>query len=321
VKIQEIQSHPTAELNAKLETFESQFRYPLGSDSWFRISHGDDYTRFFRAIGDARCFIATSGSEVVGTITSTICRFRQPGGEFRRGGYISDLKVAHSTSGRTLLRLFRAATDWTLTAPTPSFCVVMDGTAKSPVSYTGRLGVPEFVELAKLVILRIPIELLARIPSEQPRLEIKACDREDARQLYQRLTDDCFATDGGQSSTRSLMLPIGLIASDGSVCGVLEDTRRCKRLFRSDGIEMVSAHLSCFGFRSVESAAAMILAALNRCSSLGIPALFVCVRPEDVRPILQFSQVEDAQTVEASATVFGNSFEGPGKWSINTAEI
>ena len=321
MKILEIESQPTAELNAALEIFESEFRYPLGADSWFRISHGDDYTRFFRAIGDARCFIAVNGSEVVGTITSIICRLRQPGGEFRRGSYISDLKVAHSTSGRTLLRLFRAATDWTLTSPTPAFCVVMDGTANTPVSYTGRLGVPKFVELAKLVILRIPVDLLARVPSERPRLEIEECDREEARRMYERLTVDCFATDGGQSSTRSRMLPIGLIASDGSVCGVLEDTRRCKKLFRSDGLEMVSAHLSCFGYRSIGSAAAMILEALRRCSSLGIPALFVCVRPEDVRPMLQSSRLEDAQTVEASATVFGYSFEGPGKWSINTAEI
>ncbi len=321
MKILEVQSHPTAELNAALATFESEFRYPLGADSWFRISHGDDYTSFFRAIGDARSFIAMSGSEVIGTITSIICRLRHPGGEFRRGSYISDLKVARSTSGRTLLRLFRAATDWTLTSPTPAFCVVMDGTVKTPVNYTGRLGVPKFSELAKLVILRIPVELLARVPSERLRLEIKACEREDAKRIYERLTVDCFATDGGQSSTRSLMLPIGLIASDGSVCGVLEDTRRCKKLFRSDGMELVSAHLSCFGYRSVESAAAMILDALRRCSSLGIPALFVCVRPEDVRPMLQSSRLEDAQTVKASATVFGYSFEGPGKWSINTAEI
>ncbi|MDG2223403.1 MAG: hypothetical protein P8L85_18620 [Rubripirellula sp.] len=321
MKIHEIQSQPTAELNAALEAFESEFRYPLGTDSWFRISHGDDYTRFFRAIGDARCFIATNGSQVIGTITSTICRLRQPGGEFRRGGYLSDLKVATPSSGITLLRLLRAATDWTLTSPTPGFCVVMDGTAKSPVSYTGRLAVPKFVELAKVAILRIPVDRLAGVPNNQPQLKINACKTEEARQRYQHLTADCFATDGGQSSTRSLMPPIGLIASDGSVCGILEDTRRCKRLFRSDGTEMVSAHLSCFGFRSCESAAAMILAALRHCSSLEIPALFVCVQPEDVHPILKSSQLVGAQTVEASATVFGHSLNRPGKWSINTAEI
>lgn len=319
MKIQAIHSQPTVELNAALEKFESEFRYPLGADSWFRISHCDDYTRFFRAIGNARCFIATSGSDVVGTITSTICRVRQPGGEFHRGGYISDLKIANSTSGRTLLQLLRAARDWT--ASTPSFCIVMDGTVRSPVNYSGRLGIPEFVELAKLLILRIPVELRPRIPSEQPRVEINACDRENVMQLYEQLTVDCFATDGGQATTRSLMQPIGLIASDGSACGVLEDTRRCKRLFRGDGVEMVSAHLSCFGFRSIESAAAMVQAALRRCSSLDIPALFVCVRSEDAQFILQSSQLNDVKTVEATATVYGCGFEVPGKWSINTAEI
>ncbi|MDA9858613.1 hypothetical protein N9D23_10890 [Rubripirellula sp.] len=321
MKIHEIQSQPTTELNAALENFESEFRYPLGTDSWFRISHGDDYTRFFRAIGDPCSFIATNGSQVVGTITSTICRLRQPGGEFRRAAYLSDLKVAHPTSGPTLLRLLRAANDWTLTSPTPGFCVVMDGTTKSPANYTGRLAIPKFVELAKVVILRIPVGLLARVPCDQSQLEINVRDKEDTRELYERLTVDCFATDGGHSSTRSQMPAIGLIASNGRACGILEDTRRCKQLFRSDGTEMVSAHLSCFGFRSCDSAAALILAALRHCSSLEIPALFVCVQPEEVRPILQCSRLTDPQTVEASATVFGHSLEGPGKWSINTAEI
>lgn len=319
MKIQEIHSQPSAELSAALEKFESEFRYPLGAGSWFRISHGDDYTRFFRAIGDARCFIATNGSDVVGTITSTITRVRQPGGEFYRGGYLSDLKVARSTSGRTLLRLLRAAAEWT--TPTPSFGIVMDGTARSPANYSGRLGIPQFVELAKLAILHIPVESLACVSREQPRLEINSCKREDAMELYERLSADCYATDGGQSNTRSLMLPICLIASDGTACGILEDTRRSKQLFRDDGVEIVSAHLSCFGFVSIESAAAMLLAALRRCSSLGIPALFVCVRPEQVRPILQYSQLNNGQTVEASATLYGCAFDVPGKWSINTAEI
>ena len=41
-----------------LARFEEQFTYPLGPGRTLRISHGDDYPRFFRAIGDAACFVA-----------------------------------------------------------------------------------------------------------------------------------------------------------------------------------------------------------------------------------------------------------------------
>ena len=57
---------PTPELARALATFEEQFTYPLGPDRWFRISHGDDYPRFFRAIGEAACFVAERDGRVVG---------------------------------------------------------------------------------------------------------------------------------------------------------------------------------------------------------------------------------------------------------------
>ncbi len=267
------------------------------------------------AIGDARCFVAMQDSTVVGTVTSTICRLRQPGGQFDRAGYISDLKVAESAAGRTLLRLLRAATDWTLTEPTPAFCVVMDGTAKSPASYTGRLGIPRFEELAKLMILRIPSSALGG----EANGNISTGNVASARALYGQLTADRFATDGGDSSIRSRMDPIGLIESRAKACGVLEDTRRGKFLFHSDGSEMVSAHLSCFGYRSAEDAASMIRSTAGHCNRLGIPALFLCVPAREVEAILR--HLPGQEIVKAPATVFGYAFSGSGKWSINTAEI
>ena len=318
MKIQTIQSQPDAELSAALERFEAAFRYPLGESAWFRISHGKDYTRFFRAIGNARCFIAREGSDVIGTITSSICRIRTPDGKFQRGGYISDLKVSQSASGRALLRLLRAATEWTLIQPTPSFCVVMEGTAKSPAGYTGRLGIPVFEELAKLMILRIPTD--SRPDKQSPQsASVVTCDPGQVRELHRKLTSNCYATDGGDSSLRSQMPPIGLIASDGSACGLLEDTRRCKQLFRHDGEEMVSAHLSCFGFQGADRAVDLIRAALEQCRAGEIPALFVCLAPQDAAKVQQLLQ--DERSVEAPATVFGYSFAGEGKWSVNTAEI
>ncbi len=312
--ITELSSRPDPNLAAKLEAFESQFHYPLGRDAWFRISHCDDYTQFFRAIGQTRCFVALRDSEVLGVISAMICRLRTPGGDSQTVGYISDLKVASSVGGRVLLRLLRIATDWVRPA-TPAFCVVMDGTARNPSSYTGRLGVPEFKPLSKLLILRIPCESLAiqaRVPiGAQPIAVVKA--------KYRELTLDRFATSGGDSALRSEMKPLGLISADGGASGILEDTRRGKRLFNSDGTEMISGHLSCFGYRDAAAAVDMIAGAVDQCRRLQIPALFAAIPDHQADAILE--QMPATEVVKAPATVFGYKFEQPGTWSINTAEI
>jgi hypothetical protein len=314
VNLKILDSKADRSLAAALEKFESQFHYPLGSDSWFRISHGDDYTCFFRAIGDARCFVATRDSEILGVITATICRLRKPGSEFERAGYISDLKVADQARGRTLLRLLRAATDWVLTKPTAAFCVVMDGTGRNPTQYTGRLGIPAFQELAKLVVLRVPCDAF-------PRQSTSCIEKQSVKSVksqYPRLTADRVATDGGNATIRSKMTPIGLNHRDGRACGIVEDTRRAKRLFRHDGTEMISAHLSSFGYRSAEDAVDLIGAAADHCCGLEIPALFVSVAERDAHAIVPRLP---AGVVKAPATVFGYALNTQGAWSINTAEI
>jgi hypothetical protein len=314
VNLKILDSRPNPSLAAALENFESQFHYPLGRDSWFRISHGDDYTCFFRAIGDARCFLATRDSEVVGVVTATICRLRRPGSRFERAGYISDLKVAPRARGRTLLGLLRAATDWVLTEPTPAFCVVMDGTGRDPTQYTGRVGVPAFKELAKLVVLRIPCDAF---PTKAPScIEKQAIDV--VKSQYECLTAECFATDGGDATLRSGMTPIGLLHRDGNACGMVEDTRLGKRLFRHDGTEMISAHLSSFGYRSAQDAVDLIAAAAGHCGGLEIPAFFVAVGASDARDIVPRLP---AGVVKAGATVFGYALNTQAAWSINSAEI
>ena len=51
--VQRIHSPPDPELADALSAFEQHFRYPLGRTRTFRISHGPDYPRFFRAMGKA----------------------------------------------------------------------------------------------------------------------------------------------------------------------------------------------------------------------------------------------------------------------------
>ena len=312
-----IDSQTDAGLAAALENFEAQFRYPLGPNRWFTISHGEDYTRFFRAIGEARCFIARRGHRVVGVISVSHCRMRKTDGEWATAAYISDLKVNASGGGRCLLRLLRNAAEWAQRTPTtPGFSVVMDGTARRPTAYSGRLGIRAYRELGKLMVLRIPSDLWAANDSCNDWSKVSL---EQVRARFAELTRDCFATDGGQPALRSCMQAVGILLDGGEACGILEDTRRGKLLFQDDGREMISAHLSCFGYRRASDAVRLLRVAAGICRRQRMPALFVCLPMPHGGKVLALLRQSDM--VLAPATVFGAGFAAGQKWSINTAEI
>ena len=48
--VEPLRHPPDKELVDALDAFERGFTYPLGNDRRFRITHGEDYSRFFRAI-------------------------------------------------------------------------------------------------------------------------------------------------------------------------------------------------------------------------------------------------------------------------------
>ena len=313
-KIHILDAMPEQWLATALEEFESKFHYPLGKDRWFSISHGDDYTRFFRAIGEARCFVAEYDGKITGVISVARCQLRQPGGEIIEAAYFSDLKVSSPSRGHTLLGLLQDSVKWARRTPTtPGYSIVMDGTARNPTSYTGRLGIPKYVELSKLMILRIPsrrfVEQLDPIESSLA----------DVRDCYRSLTPGQFATSGGNSAIRSRMKATGMILSDGAACCILEDTRRCKLLYRHDGTEMISAHLSCFGYRSVDDAVRLLKSAAIRCHEMGVPAMFVSLPPVQSEAVLKLLPQDGI--VKAPATVFGFGLPADVDWSVNTSEI
>ena len=85
---------PTPTVANALREFENDFHYPLGRDGWFRISHGSDCTRFFRAMGEARCFVAQREGKVAGVISVARPTLRGPGSETIEAAYLADLKIA-----------------------------------------------------------------------------------------------------------------------------------------------------------------------------------------------------------------------------------
>jgi hypothetical protein len=306
---------PPAELAQALAAFEKQFTYPLGPGRFFRISHGDDYPRFFRAIGTAACFVVEQQGCVLGTLGVAVRRVALPDGRERTVVYLGDLKVAPAArGGMALPRLVRAAQEWAGPQADAAFAVVMDGTPVTPERYTGRLGTPPFCELGKVLVLRLATLSDGGRPDDR-----FATAAGPAAACYRRLSGGRYASPGGNPAERSEIAPVWLMHPDGTSCGLLEDTRRAKRLIADDGTEMRSAHLSAFAFGDLRAGVELLREAIRRAGSLGFPALFVAAPAAEAEGIR--AALPGVQAVAAPATVFGAGLEPFPLWNINTTEI
>jgi hypothetical protein len=305
-----------------LERFEQKFIYPLGVGRTFSISHGRDYSRFFRAIDHASgaSFVAIGeDGEIRGTLGAAVRPVQFPSGECHFAAYLGDLKtVAGPGSGRTLRRLAGEAAAWCKAhGAVIGYGVVMDGTRSEPSDYTGKLGIHAFRRVRELCILRLPVET-----SESS--EDRAFDSGLAavQESFRTLAMGAFAPLGGDSGPRSCTQPVALLAPDSSACGILEDTRLAKRLLSSDRKEMVAAHLSSFAFANPAAGAQLIRQALVRCASRKIaPAMFVAV-PSSQAAAITALLCDLHGTVKAPAAIYGTEPEfSHADWNIGSSEI
>lgn len=302
---------PGPELATALERFEEQFAYPLGPGRSFRISHGTDYPRFFRAVGDAVCFVAERAGEVLGVLCLAATRVRTGDGTEVPAIYLGDLKIAPAArGGRVLTRLADTAREWCGNRATCGFGVVMDGTPVTPDRYTGRLGVPPFRAVAQIAVLRLPARPAAGTCRTADPLEGEAC--------FARLAAGRIHTGGGNSLERSETSPTWFVAPGGSACGRFEDTRRAKRLIAGDG-EMIAAHLSCIGYADHAALADVLRTAQATAAGRGFPAVFAAIPAHEADAVL--AAMGEPGTVVAPATVFAAGFAPGQLWAINTAEI
>ncbi|HVR73336.1 MAG TPA: hypothetical protein VMT52_03355 [Planctomycetota bacterium] len=90
-------------MGAALKAFEAGFTYPLGKNQTFHISHGDDYSRFYRSMGEAVCFVAEEGGSIVGTVSAAMCRLVLPAEDEKMVAYVGDLKLASEARGGVVL--------------------------------------------------------------------------------------------------------------------------------------------------------------------------------------------------------------------------
>ena len=270
---------------------------------------------FFRALGDEACFVAEHQGRVLGTLGTAIRRLWMPDGTERRAAYLGDLKItAEARGGVVLGRLAQAAEAWLRPKVEAAFGVVMGGTALSPGAYTGRAGIPVFQELGRLAILR----LSAGGESIGDPLRRFRATPEAGLACYRRLSLGRHACPPVEAHQRSLITPLWLMIPDGSACGMLEDTRKAKRLINGDGSELLSAHLSHFACNAAVAGSLLLRAALREVAGLGLPALFVTVAESDARDLREY--LPDIDSLAAPAAVFGTGLRS-GAWNINSAEI
>lgn len=305
---------PGAALAQALSRFESRFTYPLGESTAFRISHGEDYSRFYRAMGESRVVVAERDGEVIGSLGGAIRSVRTPARDSVRALYVGDLKIVPGLeAGLILVRLAAALILWATPRVQAAYGVVMDGTHKIPPRYTGRFGIPAFGELAKVMVLRLACESGANA------VKGNGCAEADGCRTFEALTRGDFAPMSGSAAERSGIPPQWLRLESGLACGMLEDTAKAKRLFEVGGDELRSAHLSCFAFARPDAGAQLLREAAARAAGLGFPALF-CAVPADRAQQLLVALGSLACTL-APATVYGAGLASECAWHLNTSEI
>lgn len=306
---------PTPELAERLDRFERQFTYPLGPDRRFRISHGSDYARFFRAMGPAACLVAEQNLQVLGTLGMAVCPLRLPAGQTLQAAYFGDLKIDSSARGGFVLyRLAAAARQWLAERVVAAFGVVMSGTSVLPEDYTGRLSIPSFSELSRCIVLH----LQARTGPPPEDGTVRFVGEGAGRRCWEQLTMHCITTDGGRPAERSEMSAEWLATWDGSACGRLEDTRRAKRLYTDDE-EILSLHMAAFAYRTPSAGVELLRVACSRAGALGYARLFTAINSQDSTPFIE--QLSDLLVVAAPASIYGAGLPAGGQWNINSSEI
>lgn len=322
MKILRLVEPPDEALQAALEVFEEEFHYPLGIGRSFRISHGRDYSRFFRAIdeGSGASFVAVGkDGRVKGTLGVAVRKLQFPGGESCLAAYLGDLKTAPGVGrGWILLRMGVDVTAWAKShGATVAYGVVMGGTSHEPSAYTGKLGIYPFRKVSDLVVLRIPVPENSPVPDARFIAEPSV-----AAEMFARLGRGAFVPLGGNAPLRSSIPAMALADPNGAACGVLEDTRLAKRLIETDGDEMMSVHLSQFAYSNLPAGVTLLRQALAQCAARSLaPAMFVSI-PTAERADFLAALGECPGLVEAPASVYGTWPDLCGdRWRINTAEI
>ncbi len=315
--IHSLHAGPSAIPEPALSTFEAKFRYPLGDAGFFSISHGPDYSRFYRSIGSpAWTYLATASGRVLGSLSLALQAVQMPGADSLL--YLGDLKVLPVPDrGRVLRNLAQTALrDQDPPSAGAAYGIVMDGTAATPETYSGRAGIPSFHRCGSLLVLRIPSGSPASSSPDSPCL---TAAEPAASASYRALAADRIASLGGDPSLRSRFPPTWLLHPAEKACGRLEDTLQAKRLLKDGTGELLSLHLACFAWSAAASAAQLLRQALHVACRHGFPALFTAIDAQDGPDLLP--HLADLPLQISSASIYGLGLPHAGRWILHSSEI
>lgn len=328
-----------------ISNFEAGFRYPLSATEHFSISHGADYSLFYRSMGKSLVLAAEQDELPIATVAATIRELQSPGGTIHRCAYIGDLKYRKSAgASRKLLSLLLELQDWCIQNADSALAVVMGGTQNLPDSYSGRLGLRKMKRLGAMHIYRIPIQPLASC-RQFKEAELIASARAHSIIATSPQNFFCFKPNqngASDSECTSLISPIwlgttapvsttdsdnGESSSVGCAAGCLQDTRKAKKLFREDGSEILNAHLTNFCFDSIDSAASIIESALESARNNNFEALFLSLdteRSQQLSAVLEkFGATKSEAIIYGVGVIAEEQFNDHSNrnWCINSSEV
>jgi hypothetical protein len=309
-----LSSQPEPDMCAALQAFETQFQYPLG-EGWFRISHGHDYTCFYRSLGPATCVMTQDEQGITGVCCATERQLHMPGEADQTVLYLGDLKVAPRARGKRVLWQLAQALRGCHPHINAAYGVVMNGTALTPNAYTGRAGLPEFQKIGVINIWQIPT--LSHLASNEGVVPVSA---QAGEALFKRLSSQQVYSLSGHPGVRSQQPVQWWATNDGSACARMEDTRGAKKLFTHDGQEIISAHLSALAYATPAHAEQLLQAACQQAAQMGMPTLFVS-QPFCHQPLPPLLSAPPEATVQSCATVYGTSIQSGLPWHLFTSEI
>lgn len=312
MKVKELIDRNAEETSKKFSLFERCFSYPLGERKRFRIDHGNDYNAFYRAIGTARTYYLEDDDRVIGAIGAAIQAVILPNGEEVRLAYVGDLKVIPEfQKSRATIYLLKAIRPFLEVNADIAYGVVMDGTNVTPSNYTGRGGIPSFYPTEKRYILRFSSDV------DRSPVNAQKIDEGTGKMLLTDLQAGLHLITLADYKVRAEMRAFWISSNDSAV-GMLEDTRKAKRLYLDDGEEMLSSHLSYFYFRKADAGKDVLLCAIQESKHQNYPAMFVALNEEQYK--LLAPELSNLRYEVATATVYCTGAL-PENFPINTSEI
>lgn len=296
-------------LEAEYERFGANFFHALDGGSRFRVVHPGGTDVFFSDMGEAERLFAYGDDGLVGSLTWVRRCFARGG---RDVAYLCDLKIRpghgfalHALAGACTVRCRAAGID-------AAYGVVMAGAHRTPDRYSGRMGIAGFRRVADFAILGFA----ARRDSGDA--TVRCVSPEEAASCRRMWEPASSPAAYGKGTRCSGMIPVGLVA-DGGACGVLEDTRRGKRLIGENGREIMTAHLRDFDFFRPVAGARVLRAALGLAAERGFDRILVALTHEKVSGLL--SQTGDLSHIGSGASVFATG-DCPGiPGVVPTSEI